>query len=463
MQRLSGGQKRRLDVALGLVHAPPLLFLDEPSTGLDPQSRANLWQHILELRRQHGTTVFLTTHYLEEADHYAERVMVMDQGRVIADDTAPALKAGLAGDLLTFGFASADLAGAARTVVQRLTDREVLRKGEASVTLTAPEGDALLPAAVRALDAAGITVRTATGVPPTLDDVFLALTGRTLREAEDGAAADESDTATDQAGVSAMTTSTDIAVRPNVVRDTWNVLVRELRPIVRDPFTLIFSLLQPLVFLGLFAPLLVGTSGQPAGEVLTWFVPGVLVMIVLFGTGVTGANLQYEMMTGSHERTLVAPLSRSSLLIGRALKEIAPIVVQSLLIVLIAWPFGFTFNPAGMGIGILLLAVFGVGLGSLSYTLALKTKDREWLFWGIQQTLIFPLLILSGMLLPLDEGPAWMQTLAAFNPVNWVVQAERALFAGDFGDIVIVWGWLAALILAGLGLWAGVRAIHKSS
>lgn len=185
VQQLSGGQKRRLDVALGLMHAPPLLFLDEPSTGLDPQSRANLWQHILELRRSHGTTVFLTTHYLEEADRYAERVMVMDKGRVIADDTAARLKAELAGDLLTLGFASATDAAAAVPVVQRLTDREVRREG-ASVTVTAPEGGALLPAAVRELDAAGLTVRTATGVPPTLDDVFLALTGRTLREAGEG-------------------------------------------------------------------------------------------------------------------------------------------------------------------------------------------------------------------------------------------------------------------------------------
>ncbi len=194
VQRLSGGQRRRLDVALGLVHAPPLLFLDEPSTGLDPQSRANLWHHILDLRTQHGTTVFLTTHYLEEADHYAERVMVMDRGRVIADDTATRLKAGLAGDVLTFGFASSTDADAARPVVQRLTDREVQREGVAALTLTAPDGDALLPAAVRALDAAGITVQTATGVPPTLDDVFLALTGRTLREAEDGATAEEETT-----------------------------------------------------------------------------------------------------------------------------------------------------------------------------------------------------------------------------------------------------------------------------
>ena len=185
VQQLSGGQKRRLDIALGLMHAPPLLFLDEPSTGLDPQSRANLWEHIIELRRQHGTTVFLTTHYLEEADRYAERVMVMDRGRIIADDQADALKATLAGDVLTFGFADAAQAAAAQPIVARLTPREVTRE-DAVLSLAVPDGDRLLPVIVRELDAAGIAVGRATGVPPTLDDVFLALTGRTLREAGEG-------------------------------------------------------------------------------------------------------------------------------------------------------------------------------------------------------------------------------------------------------------------------------------
>lgn len=258
-------------------------------------------------------------------------------------------------------------------------------------------------------------------------------------------------------------TRADTAVRANPARDTWNVLTRELKPVVRDPFSLIFSLLQPLVFLGLFAPLLIGQSGQSVGDTLQWFVPGVLVMIVLFGTGATGSNLQYEMMTGSHERTLVAPLARSSLLVGRALKEILPIAVQAVIIVLIAWPFGFRIEPAGLVVGVLLLSVFGVGLGSLSYSLALATKNREWLFWGVQQTLIFPLLILSGMLLPLDAAPDWMRAVATVNPVNWVVQAERALFAGDFADITVLWGWLAALALAAVGLFVGIRSMRRSS
>lgn len=256
---------------------------------------------------------------------------------------------------------------------------------------------------------------------------------------------------------------TRTAVRPNLVRDSRNVLVRELRPVLRDPFTLIFSLVQPLVFLGLFAPLLIGQSGQPAGETLQWFVPGVLVMIVLFGTGATGSNLQYEMMTGSHERTLVAPLSRSALLVGRALKEIAPIVVQAVIIVLIAWPFGFAINVPGLVAGLVMLAVFGVGLGSLSYALALSTKDREWLFWGVQQTLIFPLLILSGMLLPLSEGPDWMRAVATVNPVNWIVQAERALLAGQFAQPEVLWGAVAAVAVAAVGLTVGIRGMRRSS
>ena len=209
VQQLSGGQKRRLDVALGLMHAPPLLFLDEPSTGLDPQSRANLWQHILDLREQHGTTVFLTTHYLEEADRYAELVMVMDKGRVIADDTATRLKAELAGDVLTFGFASESDAERAVAVVQKLTDREVRREGAESVVLTAPDGDSLLPSAVRALDAADIRVARATGVPPTLDDVFLALTGRTLREAGEGEPAEETETSKQNEDAASVTTGAE--------------------------------------------------------------------------------------------------------------------------------------------------------------------------------------------------------------------------------------------------------------
>ncbi|WP_246646861.1 ATP-binding cassette domain-containing protein [Nonomuraea ceibae] len=170
---LSGGQRRRLDIALGLIHRPDLLFLDEPSTGLDPGSRADIWAHILRLRETYGTTIFLTTHYLDEADSMAERVIVIDGGRVIADGTAERLKNDLAGDRLTITTRTGhDAAEAAR-----------IGGGEAdglTVRVRVANAAAALPGYLRALEAAGIEVATAETARPTLDDVFLSLTGRKL-------------------------------------------------------------------------------------------------------------------------------------------------------------------------------------------------------------------------------------------------------------------------------------------
>ncbi|WP_280762700.1 ATP-binding cassette domain-containing protein [Prescottella agglutinans] len=179
---LSGGQRRRLDIALGLVHRPPLLFLDEPTTGMDPQSRANLWEHILRLRAQMGTTIVLTTHYLEEADAMAERVIVIDRGTVIADDTASALKSELAGDLLTIGFDDPVAAARAADLAASLvTVRDVTMAG-AVIRVRTSQGDAALPGLLRAAEGSGLRVATAEIARPTLDDVFLGLTGRSLRE-----------------------------------------------------------------------------------------------------------------------------------------------------------------------------------------------------------------------------------------------------------------------------------------
>src|SRR6476660_5500490 len=112
-KQMSGGQKRRLDIVMGLVHDPTLIFLDEPTTGLDPQARANLWEHIANLRRQRGATVFLTTHYLDEADALSDRIVIIDQGRIVASDTADNLKAQVSGDLVTLEVAAAYVALAA--------------------------------------------------------------------------------------------------------------------------------------------------------------------------------------------------------------------------------------------------------------------------------------------------------------------------------------------------------------
>ncbi|MEU7814235.1 ABC transporter permease [Pseudonocardia sp. NPDC049154] len=254
--------------------------------------------------------------------------------------------------------------------------------------------------------------------------------------------------------------------RTSVLTDVGHVWWRETLTIVRDPFSLIFSLLQPLVFLGLFGPLLAGVAGGAAafgGSSLQWFLPGVVVMITMFGTSMTGANLQFEIMTGAFERILATPLSRSSLMIGRALKELTPLVVQAAVITLVAIPFGFVLYPLHVVVGLVLLGVFGVGIGALSYALAIAARKTEWIFWAVQQSLLFPLLILSGMMLPLETGPGWMQVVSKFNPLTYVVDAERVLFAGGIADATVLWGFVAAILTALVGLAVGIRSIRKAT
>ena len=179
---LSGGQKRRLDIAMGLIHAPGLLFLDEPSTGLDPQNRANLQEHIVALRERYDTTVVMTTHYLDEADSLADRVVVIDHGRVVADDTPARLKAAHAGDRIALTFDNAGESGLAAERVRRGHPDAAVRHDGRGLEVRVVGGTFLLPTLLRDLETAGVSVRSAEVSRPTLDDVFLNLTGRSLRE-----------------------------------------------------------------------------------------------------------------------------------------------------------------------------------------------------------------------------------------------------------------------------------------
>lgn len=266
--------------------------------------------------------------------------------------------------------------------------------------------------------------------------------------------------------LSAPTTPAETSFRAaratSALADVRTVFLRELRPLIHEPFALIFGMVQPLFFLALFAPLLLATDGLGDAASLQWFVPGLLVMSTLFATSMTGSNLLQEMQTGAHERMLVTPVRRSALIVGRALKEIVPVVGQAVLLIAVSMPFGLDLHPAGMLLGLVVIGVLGIGIGALSYTLALLVKDQDWVFWMVQQTLIFPLLLLSGMLLPTDDGPGWLRALAAINPLTYVVDAERTLFAGDMSTAVL-WGGLAAIGTAIVGLTVGVRTIGRSA
>jgi ABC-2 type transport system ATP-binding protein len=180
----SGGMKRRLDVGLGIVHRPAVLFLDEPTTGLDPQARARMWDEIRALRGQ-GTTVFLTTHYLEEADALADRLAIIDHGRIVAEGTADELKRQVSGDVITIG-----VDGAVEHVLEAVRAQPFVREATAEahlVRLYVDQGDIAVPNLIRVLDGAGLRAQSLTLARPSLDDVFLRQTGRSLREEEPAA------------------------------------------------------------------------------------------------------------------------------------------------------------------------------------------------------------------------------------------------------------------------------------
>ncbi len=181
----SGGQRRRLDVALGVVHEPAVLFLDEPTTGLDPRSRASLWACVRELRDR-GTTLFLTTHYLEEADVLCDRLMIIDHGQVVALGTPRDLKKQVLGDAIAITLRQdGQDAERALPLLRRQSYVRDLTTIDHMIRFYVDDGDTVLPTLIRLLDGDGIRVRSITLAEPSLDDVYLRKTGRSLAGTDD--------------------------------------------------------------------------------------------------------------------------------------------------------------------------------------------------------------------------------------------------------------------------------------
>jgi ABC-type multidrug transport system ATPase subunit len=191
LKTFSGGMRKRLDLASSLVSDPKILFLDEPTTGLDPQSRQDIWDYVIQLNRQ-GMTIFLTTQYMEEADRLAGRLCIIDQGKIVAEGTPTQLKADIGADTITIKFKANDLASCekAKKLLSKLPEVETVGQcgaglaSENGLTIMTKNGSAMVVKVVRALDEADISLEQLTLSVPTLDEVFLKLTGKTLNVIE---------------------------------------------------------------------------------------------------------------------------------------------------------------------------------------------------------------------------------------------------------------------------------------
>jgi ABC-2 type transport system ATP-binding protein len=180
----SGGMQRRLDIAMGLVHSPKVLFLDEPTTGLDPEVRAAMWKEIARLNRDEGLTILLTTHYLEEADQLASQLAIVDRGRVVTEGTPEELKGKLEGDAVQVELTGANANGNVHAALDRVAGLGEIQVDGRTLRARAPDGARAVPAVLAALDAHAIPVVSVTVARPSLDDVYLRFAGRSFAEAD---------------------------------------------------------------------------------------------------------------------------------------------------------------------------------------------------------------------------------------------------------------------------------------
>lgn len=244
------------------------------------------------------------------------------------------------------------------------------------------------------------------------------------------------------------------------MRDTWLIFVRSVRPTLRNPVVIGIGLSQPVLYLVLFGPLLRGVAG--GGSSWQWFVPGIMVQMALFGTAYAGFGLIPEIRSGALERLRVTPVSRTALLLGRVMRDVALLITQCALVAAASTILGFRAGLGAVLLGLVLIAVVGIGVGSASYALALRLR-QEYAFAPVLGATVLPLMLLSGVLLPMSLAPVWLRDIALVNPLAHVVDAERAIVAGQWAATAIWLGPVLGVALAVVCLGWGVRAFHRQA
>lgn len=248
-----------------------------------------------------------------------------------------------------------------------------------------------------------------------------------------------------------------------LIRDTKLMFIRNMQHTLRSPVFVFVSMFQPLMYLLLFMPLLNGLGGVPglpSGKTVDVFIPGLLVLQALFGTAFVGFSLIDDIRSGVIERFLVTPVKRPAILLGRVLRDAVVLILQCILITLVAIPFGLSVNIYGFLLSLVLYALIGITMASISYGFALIYKIEDALAPTLN-TITLPVSLLSGIILPLALAPLWLQDLAKINPFSYAVNATRDLFAGNLQSITSVEGFVVISVLAILVFFWGVRSLKK--
>ncbi|MDQ6934966.1 MAG: ABC transporter permease [Actinomycetota bacterium] len=246
-------------------------------------------------------------------------------------------------------------------------------------------------------------------------------------------------------------------------RESYIVFNRQLRMNLRNPAWVIIGMLQPVLYLLLFGPLLKPLIGRfGATNAYTFFVPGMLVQLGIFGAFFAGFSLIGEWREGVIEAERVTPANRTALLVGRLSRDLLQLFVQALILVGLGYVLGMHAGAAGVVVGVLLTLLIGGACAAASNALALTTKSED-VMAPVINMVMMPVLLLSGILLPMTIGPAWLVRASDFMPIRWVVDAVRSAFGGHFGSSQMFWGTGWAVVLFAVALWWGTATFRKEN
>jgi ABC-2 type transport system permease protein len=255
------------------------------------------------------------------------------------------------------------------------------------------------------------------------------------------------------------------------IHDTWFIFRRQVRLVLRNPAFLTIGLLQPILYLVLFGPLLVNLpAGSLAGgsgtggtaNAYRFFVPGLLIQLALFGSTFVGFAIISDWRSGVIERYRVTPVSRVAILAGRVLRDVAMLIVQSIVLILAGLAFGLRAPLPAVLMGFVYIMLVAIGLASVSYAVALRLKSED-AFAPLINSVIVPLVLLSGIMLPLTLGPGWLQGIARISPFRYIIDAMREAYSGHYFDTIVVEGLAVAIGMAAVFMWLGSRVFVREN
>ncbi len=460
----SGGMKRRLDLALALVHSPRILFLDEPTTGLDPQSRAALWEEVAHLAHDEGMTVFLTTQYLEEADALADRIGIIDHGNIVAEGTPAQLKAEIGSPSVEVTPAEAGSAERLAELLSRFGDPA--RDGRGRVSVQLPGGEAQLAEIVRILDQADLRVETLQLHQPSLDDVFLAKTGRKL---EGAAEADRRrgtrrrrDREWPQETRGAVAAEIAIDARApsrsahgaSLAEQTLALARRSIVRTSRQRALIVFPMVFPLILFAINGSALGPATripGFPTHNYRDFLIAMPFVQGAMFVSITAGVDLARDIESGFLNRLALTPLRGEALLIGQLGGALVIGTLQAVVYLLVGLATGVTF-ASGVGGALVLLVlsiVIAFAFASLGGLLALRFGTGE-AVQGIFP-LLFVTLFLSSSSLPRHLiKVTWFRDIATYNPISYLLEGLRSL---------VITGWNAQALELAFGFAIAILVI----